>query len=85
MIPNNITRDSILEAIKYVEKQGIPKERNSKLYKLSYNDKHYPPKYILSIANFIANGKELPPYDFKGGKETNNFLKERGFDIVKRQ
>ncbi|NCC99693.1 MAG: hypothetical protein EOL95_08365 [Bacteroidia bacterium] len=46
-----------------------------------YNDKSYPPKYVLSIATKIATGREIEPSQFNGGDETNNFLTTLGFTI----
>ena len=82
MIPNNIKQENIIKAIEEIEKVGIPKFRGSKKFFLEYNGKYYPPKYILSLANKYANGKELDSYKFGGGTETNNFLKNLGFNIV---
>ena len=41
----------------------------------------YPPKLVISIANRYANGSELDSTKFSGGKESNEFLKARGFEI----
>ena len=81
MIPKNINKKHILRAIEQVEKSGIPKGRRSKKFVLKYKGKEYPPKYVLSIANVYANGKELAPNDFSGGDESNSFLKNLNFTI----
>jgi hypothetical protein len=36
------------------------------------------PKYTISLANKCANGKELNPSEFSGGKETNDYLRTSG-------
>ncbi len=59
MIPKNITKDHILAAIQKVDSQGIPAGRFSRKYILFYKGKDYPPKYVISLANLIANGREL--------------------------
>lgn len=82
MIPHNIDRASILAAIQNIDETGVPKTRLSRTYNLQHNGKLYPPKYIISIANRIVNGKELEPYEFGGGTETNSFLKKLGFEII---
>jgi hypothetical protein len=53
---------------------------------LVYNDKTYPPKLVLSIANRYANGTELDPNAFGGGKGTKAFqlLENEGFTIVEK-
>ncbi len=82
MIPKNIRREHIIKAIDDVKKFGFLKGRSSRNYFLEYNGMSYPPKYIVSLANKYANGKELDPSEFNGGKETNDFLSAFGFKIV---
>ncbi len=86
MIPENIKAEDILRAIEEVERLDvIPSGRDSEKYDLEYNGKIYPPKYIISLANKYANGKELDHSEFGGGEETNNFLHSLGFDIIGKQ
>lgn len=82
MIPKNIKREHILRAIEEIKKAGIPEGRCSKKFLLEFNGDYYPPKYVISLANKYAYGKELNLSEFSGGKETNNFLKNLGFNIV---
>jgi hypothetical protein len=82
MIPINITRNQILLAIQIVDKNGIPKRRNSRDYNLAFGGKTYPPKYIVSLANNLVNGEELKSSDFGGGRETNDYLERLGFEII---
>lgn len=85
MIPKNIKKDHILKAMDEIEKTGVPRGRTSKKFLLEYNGRHYPPKYVISLANKYANGKELYPSEFSGGKESNDFLTALGFNIVEVQ
>ncbi len=82
MIPSNIEREHIIKAIQEIDSNGIPPGRESRKFCLSFEGKQYPPKYVLSLANKFANDEELDPSEFSGGQETNNFLKELGFDIA---
>ena len=82
MIPGNITQAHILKAIGEVDRNGIPSNRLSTKYLLKINGKNYPPKFIVSLANKYANGRELSPQEFGGGIETNNFFRKRGFTVV---
>ncbi len=82
MIPNNIARNHILKAIQEIDRNGIPKGRNSNKFKLVFEEKVYPPKCVISLANKYANGKELEPSGFGGGRETNDYLGRLGFEIV---
>lgn len=83
MIPKNIKKEHILLAIKENKKNDTPPQRKSKNYWLVYRNAYYAPKYILSLANKYANGKELESTDFHGGKESNNYLISLGFYISK--
>ncbi|MBW8362188.1 MAG: DUF3578 domain-containing protein [Kaistella sp.] len=83
MIPENITREDLLKAISKIDKEGIPKDGDSKYYDVVYNGQKYPPKLIVSYANIFANGKELDRNSFRGGKNTPcfNLLEENNFTI----
>lgn len=83
-IPDNITREHILRALDEINKLGIIKRR-SKNYCLAHGNRHYPPKYVISIANIFANGFKLDSRRFNGGECptcANFFLRKRGFDVV---
>ena len=81
-IPDNITRQHILRIIEDLN-HGIvvvpPRQRSVK-YCLEFNKMHYPPKYLVRMANVRANGQEL--WNFYGGPEINDFCRSRGFTIV---
>ncbi len=81
MIPSNISPENIIQAIERVDTDGIPPGRASRKYQLIYNGKKYPPKYIISCANYYANGTEYPSESFGGGNESNSFLRKLGFVI----
>lgn len=81
MIPDNITKKHVLKAIAEVDRDGVPPRRGSTKYNLKHGKGLYPPKYLISVANRFANGSELPPSDFSGGNEVNNFLARLGFLI----
>lgn len=78
-----ITKEHILKAIQEIDIKGVRAGRNSSTYDLIYNDKPYPPKLILSIANRYATGEELDHNTFAGGQGTPafNLLKNEGFII----
>lgn len=84
LIPKNITREHVLEAIREIKGKRVPYHRESTKFSLSYDNRGYPPKYVVSLANKFANGTELDPLQFSGGNETNNFLQELGFEIVEK-
>lgn len=86
MIPKNIAREHIEKAIEEIEIYGIRKGRHSSTYDLVFNNKTYPPKLVISIANRYANGEELDPNSFEGGKGTEAFksLEDAGFLIIEK-
>ncbi len=47
------------------------------------NGRHFPPKYTITLAHEIAMGESLSPSLFSGGVESNDFLRRRGFNVVK--
>ncbi len=86
MIPAGITREHVIKAIGKINASGVPSIRKSKAYDLIYEDRRYPPKYLISVAVGVATGEELAPDEFNAGKnETNPFLEELGFDIEKKK
>ncbi len=85
MIPNNITSANVIKALEQIEREGIPNNRQSTKHDLIYKGKRFPPKFVISKANFYANQEELDPSVFSGGDETNSYLSELGFEIVPKQ
>ena len=81
MIPKNILKEHVEQAIEKIDHEGVNVGRESTKYVLVHKDKEYPPKLIISKANFYANGEELDPNKFTGGDETNSFLENLGFEI----
>lgn len=82
MVNRQVTRQHILDALTNIDKNGVPANRRATKFNLYYNNRPYPPKYVLSIATKIATGKELEPSQFSGGAETNNFLSSLDFIIL---
>lgn len=83
MIPRNIKRRHILRALHERKTARIPKGRLSRKFLLEYCGNHFPPKYVISLANKHANGVELGPEQFSGGSESNTFLRSLGFKVGK--
>lgn len=81
MIPKNITKEHILIAMQTIDKEGIPKERNSTHYYVKHNERYYPPKYVISLAYKCIEGYEWDLTRFHGGAESNKFLSKLGFEI----
>jgi hypothetical protein len=79
-----IRKQHVLSAIQEIDSKGVRAGRDSTTYVLIYQDKTYPPKLVLSLAARYATGKELEPFEFKGGLETDTFkhFKSLGFTII---
>ena len=82
MIPRNIRREHVIKAAKWIDENGVPEERMSTKYLVAIGTGEYPPKLVISIANIFANGQEWSHEHFSGGKETNSYLEELGFEII---
>jgi hypothetical protein len=80
MIPQNITREHILQAIQEITSSKIPVHRESSNYDLFFERKRFPPKYVISIANKYANGRELLASEFDA-VDAKTFLPKLGFEI----
>ena len=82
MIPPLITATHIVEAIRRINHEGIPRQRRSRGYCLVTDGKHFPPKYTIALAHEIAMGNFLSSDQFSGGAESNLFLRSRNFDVI---
>ena len=82
MIPKNIEKEHVIQAIEEIKRSGVPPRKKSRKYYVAYENESFPVKYVISLANKYANGKILDPAEFKGGSETNPFLRALGFTLV---
>lgn len=80
-LPENIIKEHIINAINEIDRSGVPNRAHSSTYDIIYNNKRYPPKLVLSLANKYANGEELPRSSFSGGEELNLFFKKLDFKV----
>ena len=83
MIPKLITKKNIDTALSHVLHEGVPSRRRGRDYCLVADGKHFPPKYTIALAHRIATGEFLSSDRFSGGRESNDFLERRGFDVIK--
>jgi DNA polymerase III delta prime subunit len=82
MIPKNIEKKHIVEAIEEIKRLGVPPRKRSRKFYVDYENELFPVKYVISLANKYANGTVLEPSEFRGGAETNPFLHALGFTVV---
>ena len=54
-----ITRQNVLDALKYIDENGVPFHNQSTQYDLvSGNGKKYPPKYVIAVADHRNRSKK---------------------------
>ena len=82
MIPRKITKEHLIVAADIIDREGVPKMRQSTRYNVLVKGKKYPPKYIIAIASKLATGKMISSQSYNGGAESNSFLRKRGFSIT---
>lgn len=79
-----VSREYIIKALEYINKNGVPDKHKSKHYDLVMeNGKSYPPKYVLAIAAHLENGADtgLLLREFIS-TAANRRLTQMGFKIV---
>jgi len=80
-----LSKQNILEALKWIDGNGVPDHKQSKEYDLITEDgKKYPPKYVIEIAAKIAVGADLSVNDFTSG-EARALLTNLGCVIESKQ
>lgn len=80
-----IDKQDIMAAIKYIDEHGVPDKNKSTQYVLITEDgKQYPPKYVIAVANHIANGVDIITDGFNA-VEAKNYFGTRGYKIETKQ
>ena len=82
---NFITTENVLEAIKYINENGVPEKNQSTVYEMILEDGNkYPPKYVLAVARHLVTGQNIGTNDFQA-EEARVYLEKLGFQIEKKQ
>jgi len=80
-----VKRQDILNALVYIDKHGVPDKNKSTKYQLVTADgKMYPPKYVIAVANHLANGTAIAT-DGYNAVEAKNYLLGKDFVVETRQ
>ena len=75
----------IFNALNYIDENGVPKQNESTRYMLvNENGKKYPPKYVLVVADHLANGTEISVANFNS-YEAKSYLEKLGFTVETKQ
>lgn len=79
-----LKRQDILNALKFIDKNGVPEQNVSTKYVLVSEDGNkYPPKYVVAVAG-QASGVDISTEDFNS-IEAKNYLSHLGFTIEAKQ
>lgn len=80
-----VSREAILSALQFIDHNGVPPHDQSKRYSLlGENGKVYPPKYVVAVANHLANKVAIDPSGYNA-IEAKNYLKNKGFQVTSNQ
>ena len=80
-----IDEQSIAAAIEYIDTHGVPDKNKSTQYVLVTEDgKQYPPKYVIAVADHLANGTDIVTDGFNA-VEAKNYFETRGYNIEAKQ
>ena len=78
-------KEHIIEALKYIDENGVPFHNQSTKYELVTDDgKRYPPKYVVAVANHLANGTDISTGGYNA-VEAESYLEDQGFTIEEKQ
>ena len=81
-----VTHAHVVDALTFIDRDGIPDDARSSTYDLIYDGKRYPPKYVLSLAVAEATGEELERSELSGGENSKALqaLRKLGFFIERK-
>ena len=80
-----IKEQDIIDALRYIDENGVPFHNQSTKYTLVTEDgKKYPPKYVIAVAAHIASGADISTDGFNA-VEAKNYLQGQGFTIETKQ
>ena len=80
-----VKKQDIIKALKFIDENGVPEHNTSIKYVLTSEEgKKYPPKYVIAVANHLANGADISTDSFGSG-DAKNLLETLGFAIETKQ
>lgn len=76
-----LKKQDVIDALKFIDENGVPEHNTSVKYVLvSENGKKYPPKYVVAVADHLANGTDISTESFDS-VDAKNYLESQGFTI----
>lgn len=83
-IPEIEARD-VINALEYIDENSVPFHNQSMRYELlANNGKKYPPKYVVAVANHLANNADISTDSFNA-IEAKRRLEKLGFKIIEKE
>ena len=80
-----LKKQHIIDALEFIDEKGVPDHNASVKYALVSGDgKKYPPKYVVAVADHLANGTDISTTGFNA-VEAKNYLEGQGFTIETKQ
>ena len=80
-----LKKQDVIDALKFIDKNGVPEHNTSVKYVLVSEDgKKYPPKYVVAVADHLANGTDISTESFNSD-DAKNYLESLGFSIETKQ
>ena len=80
-----LKKQDVIDALKFIDENGVPEHNTSVKYVLvSENGKKYPPKYVVAVADHLANGTDISTESFDS-VDAKNYLEKLGFSIETKQ
>lgn len=76
-----LKKQDVIDALKFIDENGVPEHNTSVKYVLVSEDgKKYPPKYVLAVADHLANSTDISTESFNS-VDAKNYLESLGFSI----
>ena len=76
-----LKKQDVIDALKFIDENGVPEHNTSVKYVLVFeNGKKYPPKYVMAVADHLANGTDISAEAFTS-VDAKNYLESQGFTI----
>lgn len=80
-----LKKQDVIDALKFIDENGVSEHNTSVKYVLVSEDgKKYPPKYVVAVADHLANGTDISTTGFNA-VEAKNYLEGQGFTIETKQ
>lgn len=80
-----LKKQDVIDALKFIDENGVPEHNTSVKYVLVSEDgKKYPPKYVVAVADHLANSTDISTESFNS-VDAKNYLKSLGFSIETKQ